>query len=51
MTQAAVLPGQEFVYRFRADQAGTYWYHTHSVSDVRAYGWASTVSWWCTRRQ
>ncbi|MEU7799070.1 multicopper oxidase family protein [Micromonospora arborensis] len=34
VTQAAVLPGQEFVYRFRADQAGTYWYHTHSVSDI-----------------
>ncbi|MBM7494540.1 FtsP/CotA-like multicopper oxidase with cupredoxin domain [Micromonospora luteifusca] len=34
VTQAAVLPGQEFVYRFRADQTGTYWYHTHSVSDV-----------------
>ncbi|MFG2050545.1 multicopper oxidase family protein [Micromonospora sp. NPDC048935] len=34
VTQAAVRPGQEFVYRFRADQAGTYWYHTHSVSDV-----------------
>lgn len=34
ITQAAVLPGQEFVYRFRADQAGTYWYHTHAVSDV-----------------
>ncbi|MBL7259628.1 multicopper oxidase family protein [Paractinoplanes lichenicola] len=34
VTQAAVLPGQEFVYRFRADQAGTYWYHTHSASDV-----------------
>ncbi|MEU7923725.1 multicopper oxidase family protein [Micromonospora sp. NPDC049107] len=34
VTQPAVLPGQEFVYRFRADQAGTYWYHTHSVSDV-----------------
>ncbi|NUR49950.1 MAG: multicopper oxidase family protein, partial [Hamadaea sp.] len=34
ITQDAVLPGQEFVYRFRADQAGTYWYHTHSVSDV-----------------
>jgi FtsP/CotA-like multicopper oxidase with cupredoxin domain len=33
VTQAAVRPGQEFVYRFRADQAGTYWYHTHSVSD------------------
>ncbi|WP_262284054.1 multicopper oxidase family protein [Micromonospora sp. MA102] len=34
ITQAAVLPGQEFVYRFRADQAGTYWYHTHAVSDL-----------------
>lgn len=34
VTQDAVLPGQEFVYRFRADQVGTYWYHTHSVSDV-----------------
>jgi FtsP/CotA-like multicopper oxidase with cupredoxin domain len=34
VTQAAVLPGQEFVYKFRADQAGTYWYHTHAVSDV-----------------
>lgn len=34
VTQAAVLPGQEFVYRFAADQAGTYWYHTHAVSDV-----------------
>ena len=34
VTQDSVLPGQEFVYRFRADQAGTSWYHTHSVSDV-----------------
>jgi FtsP/CotA-like multicopper oxidase with cupredoxin domain len=34
LTQAAVAPGQEFVYRFRAEQAGTYWYHTHEVSDV-----------------
>ncbi|MEV5210470.1 multicopper oxidase family protein [Micromonospora sp. NPDC053740] len=34
VTQAAVRPGQEFVYRFRADQPGTYWYHTHSASDV-----------------
>ena len=34
VTQDAVLPGQEFVYRFRADQPGTYWYHTHSASDV-----------------
>lgn len=34
VTQAAVRPGAEFVYRFRAGQAGTYWYHTHAVSDV-----------------
>jgi FtsP/CotA-like multicopper oxidase with cupredoxin domain len=34
LTQPAVLPGQQFVYRFRADQAGTYWYHTHEASDV-----------------
>ncbi|WP_433359436.1 multicopper oxidase family protein [Actinoplanes sp. CA-142083] len=34
VTQDAVLPGQEFVYRFRAEQPGTYWYHTHEASDV-----------------
>ena len=34
VTQDAVLPGQSFVYRFRADRAGTYWYHTHEASDV-----------------
>lgn len=32
VTQDAVAPGGEFVYRFRADQAGTYWYHTHQSS-------------------
>ncbi|GAA4435372.1 multicopper oxidase family protein [Phytohabitans houttuyneae] len=34
VTQDAVRPGGEFVYRFRADQVGTYWYHTHQASDV-----------------
>jgi FtsP/CotA-like multicopper oxidase with cupredoxin domain len=34
LTQDAVLPGQSFVYRFRADRAGSYWYHTHEVSDL-----------------
>ncbi|MDQ7907121.1 multicopper oxidase family protein [Phytohabitans sp. ZYX-F-186] len=34
LTQDAVPPGGEFVYRFRADQVGTYWYHTHQASDV-----------------
>ncbi|MEJ3750740.1 multicopper oxidase family protein [Actinomycetes bacterium KLBMP 9797] len=33
VTQDEVRPGQEHVYRFRADQVGTYWYHTHQVSD------------------
>jgi FtsP/CotA-like multicopper oxidase with cupredoxin domain len=34
VTQGVVRPGQEHVYRFRAEQAGTYWYHTHSASDI-----------------
>jgi FtsP/CotA-like multicopper oxidase with cupredoxin domain len=34
VTQDVVLPGGQFVYRFRADQPGTYWYHTHSASDI-----------------
>ncbi|WP_246002496.1 multicopper oxidase family protein [Allorhizocola rhizosphaerae] len=34
VTQDAVLPGQEHLYRFLADQVGTYWYHTHQVSDL-----------------
>ncbi len=33
LTQDAVLPGQSYEYRFRAEQVGTYWYHTHEVSD------------------
>lgn len=32
LTQEAVAPGGEFVYRFQALQVGTYWYHTHQVS-------------------
>jgi FtsP/CotA-like multicopper oxidase with cupredoxin domain len=31
-TQYAVAPGGEYTYRFRADQVGTYWYHTHQGS-------------------
>ncbi len=33
VTQMAVGPGEDFVYRFRADQLGTYWY-THHASHV-----------------
>ena len=32
VTQDVVAPGAEFVYRFRTDQVGTYWYHTHHAS-------------------
>ena len=32
VTQDAVLPGERHVYRFVAQDAGTYWYHSHQVS-------------------
>jgi hypothetical protein len=32
LTQNAVMPGQSFVYRFRAPDTGTYWYHSHQFS-------------------
>ncbi len=32
VTQNAVLPGQVHVYRFRAVQVGTFWYHAHQAS-------------------
>jgi FtsP/CotA-like multicopper oxidase with cupredoxin domain len=32
VTQDAVPVGGEHVYRFRADQPGSYWYHSHQVS-------------------
>ncbi len=32
VTQDAVPPGGEFVYRFRATHPGTFWYHSHQVT-------------------
>jgi FtsP/CotA-like multicopper oxidase with cupredoxin domain len=32
VTQDAVAVGEEFVYRFYAEQAGTFWYHSHQVA-------------------
>lgn len=32
VTQDAVTPGHSFVYRFVAEQSGTYWYHSHQIS-------------------
>ncbi|GIH28800.1 hypothetical protein Aph01nite_71100 [Acrocarpospora phusangensis] len=34
VTQDAVLPGGSHVYRFRATDPGTYWYHSHQHSSV-----------------
>ncbi|HEX7254324.1 MAG TPA: multicopper oxidase family protein [Gaiellaceae bacterium] len=32
VTQDAIMPGERHVYRFRAEQLGTFWYHSHQVS-------------------
>src|SRR4051812_17958983 len=38
VTQDAVPVGGKHVYRFRATQAGTYWYHSHQVSSDEVKG-------------
>jgi FtsP/CotA-like multicopper oxidase with cupredoxin domain len=38
VTQDAVGVGESFVYRFVADQAGTFWYHSHQVSHEQVLG-------------
>jgi FtsP/CotA-like multicopper oxidase with cupredoxin domain len=38
VTQNAVPIGGQFVYRFVADQVGTYWYHSHQVSHEQVVG-------------
>jgi FtsP/CotA-like multicopper oxidase with cupredoxin domain len=38
VTQDAVPVGGGFVYRFVADQAGTFWYHSHQVSNPQVAG-------------
>ncbi len=38
VTQDAVRPGEQHVYRWRATQAGTYWYHSHQVSHEQVLG-------------
>jgi FtsP/CotA-like multicopper oxidase with cupredoxin domain len=34
VTQDAVMPGEKHVYRFIAEQTGTFWYHSHQESGV-----------------
>jgi FtsP/CotA-like multicopper oxidase with cupredoxin domain len=38
VTQDAVSVGGDFIYRFVANQAGTYWYHSHQVSNPQVAG-------------
>ena len=38
VTQDAVAPGEEHVYRFVAEDAGTYWSHSHQVSHAQVRG-------------
>ena len=35
VTQDAVRPGGSYTYRFRADQTGTFWYHSHESSSTQ----------------
>ena len=38
VTQDAVAVGEEHTYRFVAEDAGTYWYHSHQVSHAQVVG-------------
>jgi FtsP/CotA-like multicopper oxidase with cupredoxin domain len=35
VTQDAILPGGRYVYRFRAEDVGTHWYHSHQQTSVQ----------------
>ena len=35
VTQDAIGEGEEYTYRFVAEQVGTYWYHSHQVSNTQ----------------
>jgi len=38
VTQDAIPPGGDYVYRFVAEDVGTYWYHSHQVSHAQVLG-------------
>ncbi len=38
ITQDAVLPGEEFTYRWVAPHEGTFWYHSHQLSHAQVVG-------------
>ncbi len=45
VTQDAVQRGEEYTYRFVADQAGSYWYHSHQVSHEQVQPRAARARW------
>ena len=38
VTQDAVMEGEDYVYRWVAPHAGTYWYHSHQMSNKQVVG-------------
>lgn len=38
VTQDSVAVGQDFTYRFVANQVGTFWYHSHQVANTQVSG-------------
>ncbi len=38
ITQNAIKPGHDYTYRWVAEHAGTYWYHSHQVSHEQVRG-------------
>ena len=34
LSQKPIEPGQSFIYRFKADPPGTYWYHSHARMSI-----------------
>ena len=38
VTQDAIATGGSFIYRFVADQVGTFWYHSHQVCHEQVIG-------------
>ncbi|MCD9024638.1 multicopper oxidase family protein [Cohnella silvisoli] len=35
LTQDSVMPGESYTYRFRVNELGTHWYHSHQASSVQ----------------
>ena len=40
LTQAAVEPGERFTYRFPLKDAGSFWYHAHSLGLLSRCAWS-----------